>query len=196
MQGGHIRTNPACPIQVASVQTLQRRRIPPADVVVVGEAHRLFEFYIRWMAEPEWRRVPFIGLSATPWTRGLGKHFDDLLIAATTADLIEASYLSRFRVFAPSHPDLSGVRIQRGDYVEADLSQAMNKDVLVADIVATWKAKGENRSTLCFAVDRAGVAGLASSACWSASTRAGSHSGRRKHLSPALEARPHEAGPG
>ena len=74
---------------------------------------------------------------------------------AFAADLVEAGYLSPFRVFAPSHPDLSGVRVQRGDYVEADLSQVMNESVLVADIVATWKAKAENRSTLCFAVDRA-----------------------------------------
>lgn len=155
MQGAHALTRPDARIQVASVQTLQRRRLPEADVVVVDEAHRWFEFYGSWMAREDWLRVPFIGLSATPWTKGLGKHYDDLLIAATTADLIEAGYLSPFRVFAPSHPDLSGVRTQAGDYHEGDLGEAMNRPELVADVVGTWKQRGEDRPTLCFGVDRA-----------------------------------------
>jgi hypothetical protein len=28
--------------------------------------------------------VPIIGLSATPWPRGLGKHFDELIVGTTT----------------------------------------------------------------------------------------------------------------
>jgi DNA or RNA helicases of superfamily II len=155
IQGAHELTNASRPVQVASVQTLARREIPAADVVVIDEAHRVFDLYGRWMSATGWERVPFIGLSATPWTRGLGKLFDDLLIAATTGDLIEAGYLSRFRVFAPSHPDLTGVRTVAGDYHEGDLGEAMNKTALVADVVETWLAKGEGRPTLCFAVDRA-----------------------------------------
>ena len=87
--------------------------------------------------------------------RGLGKHYDDLLIAATTSDLIDAGFLSRFRVFAPSHPDLSQVRTVAGDYHEGDLSEVMNDTTLVADVVQNWVQHGENRPTLCFAVDRA-----------------------------------------
>ena len=33
------------------------------------------------MKRPEWANVPFVGLSATPWTKGLGKHYDDLIVA-------------------------------------------------------------------------------------------------------------------
>lgn len=155
IQGDHELTNASRPVQVASVQTLMRREIPAADVVVIDEAHKVFDLYGRWMSAPGWERVPFIGLSATPWTKGLGRLFDDLLIAATTEDLIRDGYLSPFRVFAPSHPDLTGVRIRGGDYHEADLGEAMNKTALVADVVETWLAKGEGRPTLCFAVDRA-----------------------------------------
>lgn len=155
IQGSHEMTNSRRPVQVASVQTLMRREIPEADVVVIDEAHKWFEFYGEWMAKPEWAKVPFIGLSATPWTRGLGKYFDDLIVASTTADLIEAGYLSPFRVFAPSHPDLSNVRTLAGDYHEGDLSKAMDKPSLTADVVETWRMKGEGRPTLCFAVDRA-----------------------------------------
>ena len=155
IQGTHAMTDWSRPVQVASVQTLQRRPIPQADVVLIDECHRWFDFYARWMMDPAWQGRPFIGLSATPWTRGLGRYFDDLVIAATTQDLIAGEYLSPFRVFAPSHPDLAGVRTVAGDYHEGDLSSVMNDNPLVADVVDTWLRRAQNRSTFCFAVDRA-----------------------------------------
>lgn len=154
IQASHPMTDPARPVQVASVQTLQRREIPPADLVIVDEAHRTFQFMTEWMGRDDWASIPFIGLSATPWTRGLGRLYDRLIIAATTQGLIDQGYLSPFRVFAPSHPDLTGVRTQAGDYHEGDLAKAMNRGALVADIVTTWQRLGEGRPTLCFAVDR------------------------------------------
>lgn len=155
IQSGHVMTDWSRPVQVASVQTLMRRVIPDADIAIVDEAHRLFSFYGKWFAMPEWVAKPIIGLSATPWTRGLGKLFDDLIVAATTRELIDARFLSDFKVFAPSHPDLSGVRTVAGDYHEGDLSTAMDKPTLVADVVETWLRRGEDRPTFVFAVDRA-----------------------------------------
>lgn len=153
LQGIHELTDRSQPVQVASIQTLMRRRIPDAGIVLVDEAHRWFDFMGEWMAQ--WDKVPFVGLSATPWTKGLGKHYDDLIIAATTEDLIRDGYLSKFRVFAPSKPDLTGVRTVAGDYHEGDLAEAMNKPPLVADLVQTWKQRAEGRPTLAFGVDRA-----------------------------------------
>ena len=69
--------------------------------------------------------------------------------------MIEAGYLSPFRVFAAAHPDLRGVRTVAGDYHEGELSTAMNKATLVGDVVSTWLQHAEGRPTLCFAVDRA-----------------------------------------
>ena len=155
IQANHELTNPDRAVQVASVQTLQRRALPDTDVVVIDEAHRWFKLFEKWMSDPFFERTPFIGLSATPWTKGLGKYFDDLLIAATTADLIQAGYLSKFRVFGPSSPDLSGVRTVAGDYHEGDLGEAMDKPQLTADVVSTWCSLGQQRPTLVFAVNRA-----------------------------------------
>jgi DNA repair protein RadD len=155
IQGTNVMTDWSRPVQVASVQTLQRRPIAEADVVLIDECHRWFDFYAKWMTDPAWQSKPFIGLSATPWTRGLGQYFDDLIIAATPQDLISEGYLSPFRVFAPSHPDLTGVRTVAGDYDQGDLSGVMSDAPLVADIVDTWLQRAENRSTFCFAVDRA-----------------------------------------
>ena len=154
-------TDAGQPVQVASMQTLQRRRLPPADIVIIDEAHRWFRFLGDWMNMPEWQRVPFVGLSATPWTKGLGKHYDHLIVAATTAELIEKGFLSPFRAYAPAHPDLSGVEIVAGDFHEGQLAEAMSQPGLVADTVTTWLRLGEDRPTLCFAVDRAHARKLA-----------------------------------
>src|SRR5262249_36276955 len=121
--------------------------------VVVDEAHRMFHSANAWMDSPEMADVPFIGLSATPWTKGLGRHWHKLIIAATTKGLIEAGHLSPFRAFAPSRPDLSKIRTGAGDYHEGDLGKAMNKAPLVADIVTTWLERGQDRPTICFAVN-------------------------------------------
>jgi DNA repair protein RadD len=154
MQAQHRRTDSTRPIQIASVQTLMRREIPPAELVFVDESHRIFTFYGKWFTDAAWRDVPFIGLSATPWAKGLGRLYQELIIAATTQDLIELGYLSKFRVFAPAHPDLRNVRTVAGDYHEGDLGTVMDKAPLVADIVTTWLKHGAGRPTLCFAVNR------------------------------------------
>ena len=154
MQAAHRLTDSSRPIQIASVQTLMRREIPPAELVFIDEAHTVFTFYGKWFTDPARKDVPFIGLSATPWARGLGRLYQELIIAATTQDLIDLGYLSKFRVFAPAHPDLKGVRTLAGDYHEGDLGTAMDKAPLVADIVSTWRKHGAGRPTLCFAVNR------------------------------------------
>ena len=156
IQSQHAMTDWSKPVQVASVQSLMRRDIPEADLVLIDECHRWFKFYETWLHNPAWYKVPFIGLSATPWTKGLGAHFTTAFIEAdTTEGLIKKGLLSDFKVFAPTSPDLTGVRTVAGDYHEAELAVAMNKSPLVADIIETWKAKGEGRPTLVFAVDRA-----------------------------------------
>lgn len=175
IQADHPLTDWSKPVQVVSVQTLEARfpldgdgrpakrtgliefedPISSAGLVIVDEAHSNREYLRRIMAGPAWAKIPVIGMSATPWSKGLGKVFDDLVIAATTKELIDAGYLSPFKVFAPSHPDLSGVKVTAGDYHEGQAADAMMAGGLVADVVTTWCEKGENRPTLCFAVNRA-----------------------------------------
>jgi DNA repair protein RadD len=160
IQANHYMTDWSKPIQIASVQTLERRQeLPDADIVIRDECHKLYKFDLRWMTmEGRWRDVPHIGLSATPWTRGLGTAYQQLIVGATMGSLIEQGWLVPFEVFAPSHPDLEGVRTTAGDYNEKDLGEAIrssrNKN-LAGDIVRTWQEKASDRPTICFAVDRA-----------------------------------------
>ena len=152
MQGIHERTDRVQPVQVCSVQTLTRHKRPEVDLVLVDEAHQLHREIFRWMKDCP--SVPFIGLSATPWARGLGKYYDELIVAATTADLIRDGFLAPFIVYAPSNPDLSSVSTVAGDFKEDELSDAMDRPSITGDIVAEWLKRGEDRPTLAFCVDR------------------------------------------
>lgn len=153
IQADHPMQDYSKPVQVCSIQTLEKRKFPDVSLVIVDECHRQFGVIKRWMEEePE---LPFIGLSATPWAAGMGKQWDDLLIPTTINDLIEQGFLSPFRAYAAAHPDLTGVRISAGDYNGKDLGEAMNQSGLVADVVESWLKHGEGRPTLVFAVDRA-----------------------------------------
>lgn len=161
VQADHDRTDPTQPVQVCSVQTLARRGKPDAAIVIVDEAHLAFKAVHEWMADPEWAMVPFCGLSATPWTRGLGRHYDDLIVAARTSDLIEGGFLAPLLVYAPSAPDLRGVTTVAGEFHQGELASACNRAELIGDAVVTWKERGEGRSTLCYGVDRAHALHLA-----------------------------------
>lgn len=155
IQANHFRTDWSKPVQVASVATLARREFPKADVQIIDECHIMAKVIGKLLLDPDRRNIVSIGLSATPFSKGLGKFYEELIVGNTTQELIDQGILSPFRIFAPSHPDLKGVRTIAGEYHENDLAERMNKAKLTADIVETWKAKGENRPTICFAVNRA-----------------------------------------
>ena len=154
IQANHVATNWGKPVQVASVQTLLRRgSYPQSDVVIIDECHALHECHKTWLTHEGWRSVPFIGLSATPYTKGLGKYFQTMITVATTQEMIDKGILSPFRVFATGHPDLKDVKTVAGDYHEGQLSNAMQAGSLSADIVRTWEKHWNKDKTLCFGVD-------------------------------------------
>lgn len=155
IQGDHPWRRPAAPIQIASVQTLRRRGMPDTGLLVVDEAHIRDAWLHAYLTSSENASLPVVGLSATPWSAGLGKIYDDLVKPVSMRELIDQGYLSKFRVFAPSHPDLEGVKTVAGDFHEGDLADRMSKPQIVADIVSTWMAKGHGLPTLCFCVNRA-----------------------------------------
>ena len=98
---------------------------------------------------------PFIGLSATPWTRGLGKHYDDLIIAATTADLIERRLPLAVRRLCAERTGSVRRPHRRRRLSRRRARRGVDKRHLVGDVIDTWLTRGENRPTLCYGVNRA-----------------------------------------
>jgi DNA repair protein RadD len=148
IQGKHRLTDATAPVQICSEQTLTRRITPQFDLIFIDECHLQFKKILAWIDDPKLQSTPVIGLSATPWSKG---HYHKLI---KIKDLIEKKILCPFDTFAPPGPDLSQVRTVAGDYHEGDLSTVCDTKILVANIVETWKVRGEERPTILFAIDR------------------------------------------
>jgi superfamily II DNA or RNA helicase len=159
IQGNNSMTDFSQPVQVASLATLANRwktkEMPKADVVLIDEVHRWHVLFPQWLCDLKWQNIPFIGFSATPWTKGLGGYYNRLITGNDIDSLIAQGTLVPFRTFAPDTPDLTGCREAMGDFVGADLDEVMRPKKLVANIVETWKQLASDRPTICFCVSRA-----------------------------------------
>ena len=97
-----------------------------------------------------------LGVTATPWRadgKGLGTMFTDMVIAAGVQELIADGYLIPPKMYAPSTPDLAGLKILAGDYKNDDLAERCDLADLIGDIVLHWKKLATGRATVCFAVN-------------------------------------------
>ena len=154
IQADHPRRDDTAPVQVASVDTLTRREVDfEPDFVIIDECHMKHGQIERIMNR--WPGKHYVGLTATPFAKGMGLLWQDLVIPITMAELVDQGYLSQFTVYAPDVPDMSGVRTTAGDYHEGDIADAMGEGKLIASVVQTWLEKGEGRPTLVFGVNRA-----------------------------------------
>jgi len=151
-------------VQVASMDTLHSRAVrtermlmPPADVVIVDEAH-LSIAPTRKDLLAHYDGAVIVGLTATPARgdgRGLGEVYDDLVQSWSVAQLTEDGYLVQLRYWAPSKPDLDGLKLNKdGDYVLKGLGERMDRVHLVGDIVKNWRRIAGDRKTVVFCVNR------------------------------------------
>ena len=110
IQASHWRRRPDDLLQIASVQTIAKREYWPAmDVLVVDEAHTTYKAWTKFAQETG---AVVVGLSATPFTAGLGKIFTNLINATTMHDLTESGVLVPMRIFSCRKPDMSGAETQ------------------------------------------------------------------------------------
>jgi DNA repair protein RadD len=124
-------------VQICSIDTVKNRldRLTPPDLVIWDEGHHTAA--AGWRKVRDWAdKAKHVGLSATP-CRLDGKGLDDLFNAMVPGPavswLIENKFLSDYRAYAPSTPDLSGVHTRAGDYAAGELDAAMNKAAMIGE---------------------------------------------------------------
>lgn len=145
---------PDLPVQVAMVQTAVRRlgRYAKPDLIVVDEAHlAVAETYRKVIEDAGNPRL--LLLTATPVRldgRGMREVADVIVQTCSTQDLITEGMLVPIRYYAPTLPDLSGVRTIAGDYSQGDLANAMNKPSITGDAVDHYRKLAHGRPAVAF----------------------------------------------
>lgn len=145
IQAQHWRYNPDMPFQIASAQTLARRQWPESDVVVIDEAHTQLT---TWVEYAQRTKSMVVGLSATPFSKGLGRIFTNLINAATMAELTESGVLVPMRVFSCTRVDMRGAETAGGEWTDRAAEERGMQ--IIGDVVTEWIKFGENRKTIVF----------------------------------------------
>ena len=146
LQAQHWRYRPYENIQIASAQTLARRKFPKADLIIVDECHSQMKVVLNEIAK---RECITIGLSATPFTKGLGKYYDAVKSVTTTNNLIANGFLANFEVYAASEPDMSKAKVVAGEWTDNEAAERSMP--IVGDCVREYLKHGNNKKFIAFA---------------------------------------------
>ena len=147
----------SCPIQVASIQTLIRRKFPPAGLVIVDEAHhataKTYETILK-----HYSQSIILGVTATPIRtdgKGFKDRFDILIKGPSIRELTAKQHLCPFRLFAYyiQRINLRNVSTRAGDYDLHQLADAVATSQVRADLVKTWEQYARGKRTVVFAVN-------------------------------------------
>lgn len=108
--------------------------------------------------------VKVVGLSASPFTKGLANTYSNVVSPITTKQLVEQGSLVPLRVFIAKEVDMTGAKKVAGEWSQADATERGIK--ITGDVVTEWSKKtreifGEPRKTIVFAAGVAHGADLA-----------------------------------
>ena len=143
-------------VQVASVQTLVRRLTTTdfnPDLIIIDEAHHAVAG--SWdKITAQFNHARKIGVTATPSRldgRGLGSHFETLVLGPSVEQLVNGGFLSPHKVFAPPMlADLSQVKTRAGDYANDQLSQAMDRPTITGSAVDHYRRLADGLPAIAF----------------------------------------------
>jgi DNA repair protein RadD len=144
---------------VVAIDTLRARmakiKYHKPRVVFWDECHHIKA--ATWAKIFEWfgPDCTHLGMTATPQRldgRGLSPPFEVMVQGPTTGELMAMGYLCQYRAYAPSGLDLSNVDMVAGDYNQAQLSDEVERSVIVGDVVGHYQRLAASRRALYFCV--------------------------------------------
>lgn len=145
MMASHWRYNIHLPFQIASAQTLARRSWPEADLIIIDEVQTQLK---AWTEHIPTCSAAVIGLSATPFSTGLGKLFTNLVNATTMRELTDSGILVPMRVLSCKKVDMHGAATVGGEWTDT-AAQERGMEI-IGDVVLEWTKYAENRKTIVF----------------------------------------------
>ena len=148
MMSDHPLYDPRKLIQVCSTQTAINKTDSialAADLFIIDECHVLFKSVRELMLR--WDNAVWVGLSATPLSKGLGAPglFEDLITTITTPELMDKGWLCKTEYYQGHQINLKGVRSIANptggtDYDPKQIEKILMEDqVLTGDVIKNFK---------------------------------------------------------
>ena len=135
LQSGHWRYRPQESIQVCSAQTIEKRgSFPGLNLLIVDEAHQTRAATVEFIKNNPNVRV--IGLSASPFTKGLGSIYENVISTITTRELVEQGVLMPLKIFIAKEIDMNGAKKVAGEWSQQEATKRGMQ--ITGDIVAEW----------------------------------------------------------
>ena len=132
--GGDMNTRWRQPLKVCMAQTIAKRGWPGADFIVWDECHTMYRHMVEQLPE---QGCPYIGLTGTPFTRGMGNLYDGGMVQVTTTNaLLRQARLSPIKIKSAVEIDMLGAALQNGEWSAKDVQSRGRR--IVGDIVSTW----------------------------------------------------------
>jgi superfamily II DNA or RNA helicase len=152
LQSGHWRYRPYENIQICSAQTIEKRgSFPNLKILIIDECHTTRAQTVEFIKNnPD---VKVIGLSATPFTKGLGNIYETVISTITTREWVDQKVRVPLKVFVAKEINMEGASKVAGEWSQKDASTRGKQ--ITGDIVAEWVKKtheiyGRPRKTIIF----------------------------------------------
>jgi len=137
-QADHWKFDKRQRIQVCSAQTLERRAdFLDVDLLIVDECHITREQTSEFIKNNP--KVKVIGLTATPFTKGLGELYTNVVCGSTTESLVLNKWLTPLKVYIAKEIDMTGVKKVAGEWSADQVTERGMK--ITGDIVSEWERK-------------------------------------------------------
>lgn len=149
-----VKPRRSLPVQIASWESLTRRVLPPADLVIIDEAHRALSDGREGLLA-QFARARHLLLTATPWSAsrgGLAPIADELVVGATVAEMIRRGLLEKPIVYGADPEEFAAIPVdpKTRDYRTGALEKVVRRPTMVGDIVAEYSRLARTRKGVVF----------------------------------------------
>jgi superfamily II DNA or RNA helicase len=125
--------------------------MPDVTLLIIDECHTIRTKTAAYIKSN--LKLKVIGLTATPFTKGMGKIYDNVVSTVTTKQLVAREVLVPLRVFIAKEIDMEGAKKSGGEWTNSEATARGKK--ITGDVVAEWikvthKIFNRPRKTLVF----------------------------------------------
>lgn len=148
IQGRNCVTQSGLNFTIASIQTFFSKKSTPTpffDMVLVDEAHSQYAKltdYIKTSGSQ------IIGLSATPYTIGLGNVYNSVMNCTTANKLTQDGTLVPLKAYTFRKIDMMGAKTVGGEWTGKEVEARSAQ--IYGDVVSTYKAHANGIRSICF----------------------------------------------